>query len=152
MLGAGTILYVSPGAVSDGRLALESLGHQVIVCEGPGDSGRCPLVEDGSCAHVDAADGVVFRLDLDDAYHRQMLRCYREEFGRTGPMHVVVSAGQEQRHAALLEGLPVSIGEIGACLGMLSAQVAMASAARLVLSELAGVAELPAQIPIPWSE
>ena len=83
MFGSGTVLDVNPGATSVEYPALESKGHEVIVCKGPGVSRRCPLVEQGSCALVDAADGVVFRLDLDDPYNRDILRCYREDLGET---------------------------------------------------------------------
>ena len=134
--GSGTILDVNPAAFSDEHLSLEALGHQVLVCPGPGASRRCPLVEDGSCAIVDATDGVVFRLDLDDAYHREMLRCYRQELGEVGPLHVVVRPGQDRLHAALLDGLSVSVGDLGN-LGAISSQVSMASAARHALTELA---------------
>jgi len=127
---AGTILDIAPVGGAEESLRLESVGHRVIVCPGPGEGGHCPLVEDGSCAMVDAADGVVFRLDLDDPYHREMLRCYRGELGEGTPLHVVVQPGQRQRHAGLLNGMSVSVGEIGTDLDRLSAQVVMASAAR----------------------
>ncbi|MBU1492993.1 MAG: hypothetical protein KJ956_03385 [Actinobacteria bacterium] len=148
MFGTGTILDVNPGAPEGEYHDLELLGHQVIICQGPDETRRCPLVENGACAMVDAADGVVFRLDLDDPYHRRMLRCYREQLGRTAPMHVVVAAGQERTHADLLEGLPVSVGEIGSGLGRFSSQVTMAAAARLVLSELATPGRPPGRLPV----
>jgi len=148
--GSGTILDINPAASDDEHFSLETLGHQVLVCPGPGDSRRCPLVEDGSCAIVDAADGVVFRLDLDDAYHRQMLRCYRQELGEVGPLHVVVQSGQDQRHAALLEGLSISVGDLGN-LRTVSSQVSMASAARHALTELADTDRCSAQRSVEWN-
>ena len=60
MPGSATILDVNPAADAEGQAELESCGHEVVVCRGPGEVGMCPLVEDGSCALVDAADGVVF--------------------------------------------------------------------------------------------
>jgi len=135
LFGSGTVLDVNPRATSVEYPALESKGHEVIVCRGPGVSRRCPLVEEGSCALVDAADGVVFRLDLDDPYNRDILRCYREDLGETSPIHIVVAAGQESRHARILSGFVFSVDEIGTGLSGLSSQVAMAAAARIAVTE-----------------
>ncbi len=134
---AGTILDVSPAGGAEERHLLEAMGHRVMVCPGPSEDGRCPLVEDGSCAVVDAADGVVFRLDLDDPYHRQMLRCYHTELGEATPLHVVVRPGHRQCHAGLLEGMSVSVGDVGGALHGFSSQVVMASAARIALADQA---------------
>jgi hypothetical protein len=136
MFDAGTILEVHAGTDGE-REKLEHAGHQVVTCPGPAATGECPLVERGACPMVDAADGVVFRMDLDDPYHREMLRCYRSELGEATPLHVVVEEGQEERFAEDLAGLPVTVGGLGAELPGFSAQVAMAAAARAMLSELA---------------
>jgi hypothetical protein len=133
---SGTILEVHAGADTE-RDSLQDAGHHVITCPGPTAGGGCPLVERGACAMVDAADGVVFRLDLDDPYHREMLRCYRSELGDATPLHVVVREGQQERFADDLAGLPVSVGSLASGLPGFSAQVGMAAAARSMLSELA---------------
>lgn len=149
MSHAGTILDIAPVGGAEERHLLEAMGHRVMVCPGPGDDCRCPLVEDGSCALVDAADGVVFRLDLDDPYHRQMLRCYRSELGDATPLHVVIRPGQRQRHAGLLEGMSVSVGDVGGAIHGLSSQVAMASAARISLADQADPTRRSAGLPCP---
>ena len=152
MSNAGTILDVSPGRSAEERRRLESMGHQIVVCPGPGEGGRCPLVEDGFCPMLEAADGVVFRLDLDDSYHREMLGCYRSELGEGTPLHVVVQPGQRQRHGGLLSGLSVSVGEIGSDLDRLSAEVVMASAARSVLADVTDPSRRSAGLVDPrWS-
>ena len=147
MARRGTILDIAPAGGAEERDLLEAMGHRVMICPGPGDDGRCPLAEDGSCAVVDAADGVVFRLDLDYPYHRQMLRCYRSELGDATPLHVVVRPGQQQRHAGLLEGMSVSVGDVGGALHGFSSQVAMASAARIALVDQADPTRRSAALP-----
>ena len=129
MLGYGTVLDVSPRPSPDDHAALEAMGHEVVVCSGPG-TGVCPLVETGTCALAEAADGVVFRLDLDSPYHRRLLDAYREATGGISPLHVVVEPGSGERHAEFLGDLPVTCGSLGAALDALSSQVSMASAAR----------------------
>jgi len=153
MIGnAGTILDIAPVGGAEERRRLENMGHRVVVCPGPGEGGHCPLVEDGFCAMVDGADGVVFRLDLDDSYHREMLTCYRSELGEGTPLHVVVQPGQRQRHAGLLNGMSVSVGEIGMDMDRLAAQVVMASAARLALTGGCDPSRLSAGLLDPrWS-
>jgi len=147
MARTSTILDIAPAGGAEERHLFEAMGHRVVICPGPGDDGRCPLVEDGSCAVVDAADGVVFRLDLDHPYHRQMLRCYRSELGDATPLHIVVRSGQQQRHAGLLEGMSVSVGDVGAALHGFSSRVAMASAARIALADQADPTRRSASLP-----
>ena len=106
----GTVLDVNPAQVGTDVGELRDLGHPVMICTGPSPGTECPLLENGSCALVDAADGVIFRLDLDIPYHREMLRCYRDLFGSRGPLHVVVTEGDDDRYAALLDGMPYSVG------------------------------------------
>ncbi|MCJ7726805.1 MAG: hypothetical protein MUP76_10515 [Acidimicrobiia bacterium] len=84
---------------------------------------------------VDAADGVVFRLDLDDPYHREMLRCYRARLGEIVPMHIVLKTGQQHRLGRLLDGLPFSIGGLGPGLPGFSSQVSMAAAVRTAFGD-----------------
>ena len=100
----GMILDVTPGD-HEGfeRHLLEGMGHRVEVCHGPGH-GRCPLVEEGTCQFVDDAHGIVFKLDLDRPYHREILELYRSVVGPDTPIAVAVRPGQELTYAALLDG------------------------------------------------
>lgn len=102
----GMILDVTPGD-EEGfeRHLLEGMGHAVEVCHGPGGHDRCPLVEAGTCELVDRAHGVVFKLDLDRGYHREILERYRSTIGAVTPIAVAVRPGQEQTYADLLDGL-----------------------------------------------
>ena len=129
MFGNGTVLDVSPLPSPEDHAALRALGHDVVVCSGPG-TGGCPLVEAGTCPLADSADGVVFRLDLDTPYHRTLLAAYRTATAGTSPLHVVVESGGERRHASVLDGLAVTCGALGAGLPRLSSQVSMAASAR----------------------
>lgn len=101
----GTILDVTPGD-HEGfeRHLLEGMGHQVEVCHGPGGH-ECPLVDEGTCELVDRAHGVVFKLDLDRPYHREILGMYRAAVGEDTPIAVAVQPGQEVTFADLLEGM-----------------------------------------------
>ena len=129
MFGNGTVLDVSPHPSPEDHAALRALGHEVVVCNGPG-SGGCPLLEAGTCALAETADGVVFRLDLDTPYHRDLLAAYRAATGGTSPLHVVVEPGEDRRHARILAGLSVTCGALGPALLGLSSQVSMAAEAR----------------------
>ncbi len=104
----GAILDVTPGD-HEGfeRHLLEGMGHRVMVCHGPGAADYCPLLEEGSCDEVNAAHGVVFKLDLERAYHREILAAYKRTLPPDMPIAVAVQPGQEETYAALLEGLYV---------------------------------------------
>jgi hypothetical protein len=104
----GLILDVTPGD-HEGfeRRLLEGMGHQVRVCHGPGEAGYCPLIEEGACDLVDAAHGVVFKLDLDRDVHREILADYKGRLPDDMPIAVSVQPGQEQTFADLLSGLYV---------------------------------------------
>jgi hypothetical protein len=103
----GVILDVTPGDHEGfDRHLLEGMGHDVMVCHGPGGH-QCPLVEDGVCEMVDAAHGVVFQLDLDREYHRDILATYKRTLPADMPIAVSVQPGQEATYASLLEGLYV---------------------------------------------
>lgn len=108
--GIGMILDVTPGD-HEGfeRRLLEGMGHRVEVCHGPGvgDHTHCPLLEEGTCELIDAAHGVVFKLDLDRDYHRQILRQYKQTLPDDMPIAVAVSPGQESDYAELLDGVYV---------------------------------------------
>jgi hypothetical protein len=101
----GVILDVTPGD-QEGfeRHLLEGMGHAVEICHGPGGHG-CPLVDDGTCELVERAHGVVFKLDLDREYHRDILERYRSVVGPATPIAVAVQPGQEETYAELLEGM-----------------------------------------------
>jgi hypothetical protein len=103
----GVILDVTPGD-HEGfeRHLLESMGHQVTVCHGPGDA-VCPLLEEGACEEVDRAHGVVFKLDLEREYHRRILEQYKRTLPTDMPIAVAVQPGQETTYAGLLDGLYV---------------------------------------------
>lgn len=102
------ILDVTPGD-HEGfeRHLLEGMGHRVEVCHGPEGHGGCPLVTTGTCELVEEAHGVVFKLDLDRPYHREILERYRAVIGRLRPIAVAVHPGQAERYSELLDGLYV---------------------------------------------
>jgi len=102
-----TILIDAPDGSSVDLGFLESLGHPVVVCHGPGEH-ACPIVETGHCTMAEQAHGIVFMLDLDRSEHREILGRYRELLREDLPIGVVVSdRGQASRYADLLEGLRV---------------------------------------------
>ena len=106
--GVGLILDVTPGDHEKfERRMLEGIGHEVRVCHGPGEQEDCPLIEEGSCDLVDAAHGVVFKLDLGREYHRHILGDYKRALPDDIPIAVSVQPGQETTYATLLEGLYV---------------------------------------------
>jgi hypothetical protein len=101
----GMVLDVTPGDHERfERHLLEGMGHKVEVCHGPEGHG-CPLIEDGTCPLVDEAHGVVFKLDLDREYHRQILARYRALLPEGTPIAVAVEPGQEEKYAELLDGV-----------------------------------------------
>jgi hypothetical protein len=102
----GMILDVTPGDHERfERKLLEGTGHRVEVCHGPDNHGECPLIEHGTCEKVEEAHGVVFKLDLDQEYHRRILERYRTTLADDMPMAVAVQPGQEDAYADLLDGL-----------------------------------------------
>lgn len=106
----GMILDVTPGD-HEGfeRRLLEGMGHRVEVCHGPGvgDHTHCPLLEEGTCDLINAAHGVVFKLDLDRDYHRQILQRYKQTLPDDMPIAVAVQPGQDAQFAELLVGVYV---------------------------------------------
>jgi len=106
-LGLGLVLDVTPGDHERfERHLLEGMGHRVEVCHGP-EGHDCPLIEEGTCQLVDAAHGVVFKLDLDREYHRRILARYRATLPEGTPIAVSVEPGQERAYADLLDGIYV---------------------------------------------
>jgi hypothetical protein len=103
----GMVLDVTPGD-HEGfeRHLLEGMGHRVEVCHGP-EGHNCPLLEEGTCELVDQAHGIVFKLDLDREYHRQILARYRMTMPVDAPIAVAVEPGQEREYFELLDGLYV---------------------------------------------
>jgi hypothetical protein len=102
------ILDVTPGDHERfERRLLESTGHEVSVCHGPGGHEGCPLLEEGTCELLTEAHGVVFKLDLDREYHRRILEAYKRTIPADMPLAVGVYPGQERQYADLLEGLYV---------------------------------------------
>jgi hypothetical protein len=102
----GVILDVSPDGAAFDRDLLERFGHPVLVCHGPGEA-VCPLIEDGSCELIESAHGVIFKLDLDRAYHRTILKRYQQLLADDIPIRAVVSPEQAETYAALLAGVQV---------------------------------------------
>lgn len=103
----GLILDVTPGTEAFERSFLERLGHPVLVCHGPGGE-VCPLIEDGSCEMLSAAHGVVFQLDLERQYHRDILQRYIEVLLPADiPLRVVVTEEQAEQYADLLRPVRV---------------------------------------------
>lgn len=133
---SATVLDVGPMEESQ-RGGLEERGHVVISCPGLG-SGSCPLVEGRGCGLVNQAAGIIFRLDLDDPYHRKILQCYRRAPGRTVPIQVHVDDADAQRFADDLEGTTVVTDLTERELDEFSAAVTTADLARRALSDLVG--------------
>lgn len=100
------LLDVLPGIDADFDASfLERTGHDVIVCHGPQDS-PCPLLAEGACAKYDAAHGIVFKLDLDDAQHRQIVTRYRA-LNPDIPIRAIVRAGQAERYPDVVAAVQV---------------------------------------------
>ena len=107
------ILDVNPEASAlDWELDfLTRIETPVIGCCGPDAQGRCPLLRGEPCAKMEAADGVLFQLDLDSAEHRRILARYVKQLDV--PIRVVVTDDQKQRWAHLLELVEVFTPPIG---------------------------------------
>lgn len=90
---------------------LTRIETSVIGCCGPDRVGGCPLLEDKPCAKIEAADGVLFQLDLDRTEHRRLLAKYVRLLDV--PIRVVVSAEQQVRWARLLDLVEVFTPSIG---------------------------------------
>lgn len=99
-------------ADADTRRALSELcldrGLDVTACGGPRrlPEGRCPLVTDGACPFVDAADVVLFDLDLDRADEVAVFDALRVRHP-TLPIVVEVPTAAARRHARRLAGSTV---------------------------------------------
>ncbi len=101
------ILDVTPGDYERfERELLEGMGHRVEICHGP-EGHNCPLLEEGTCELVEQAHGIVFKLDLDNEYHRQILARYRTTIPDDMPIAVAVRKGQLDAYGNELEGLYV---------------------------------------------
>lgn len=111
-----TILDVNPDtdAREWEREFLERLEAHVVSCPGPSERAPCPLLHNRACPKVDAADGVLFQLDLDDADHRNILRAYVDRLDV--PIRVTVKPGQEDRYRDLLGEVEVTTATPGPAL------------------------------------
>jgi hypothetical protein len=89
------------------RSFLERIGHEVVVCHGPGDEGLCPLLAGTGCGKVERAHGIVFALDLDIPQHRAILRRYQEVTRPEVPIRAVVRPGQREKYSDRLAGFDV---------------------------------------------
>ena len=67
--------------------AVERMGVEVRVCEGPAARGGCDLIDDGSCTLVNGADVVVNMLSADDPQDLEVLEAVT---GERRPPAVVV--------------------------------------------------------------
>jgi hypothetical protein len=102
------LIDVVPGREGEfDRSFLESTGHHVVMCHGPGHDELCPLLAGTGCEMVDEAHGIVFALDLDRDQHRAILQRYREVTRPELPIRVVVRPGQRDRYAGLLSEFEV---------------------------------------------
>ena len=90
---------------------LTRIETQTITCCGPDTQGGCPLLQGESCTKIEAADGVLFQLDLDRKDHRQILAKYERLLDV--PIRVVVSPEQQKRWARLLDRVEVFTPPIG---------------------------------------
>lgn len=116
-------------------MALREAGNEVVRCPGPQGS-TCPMVAGTGCALVDGATGIVFDLDLDDAHHREILRCYREHKGPQFPVRVIASAGHQQRHESVLIGVRATECLSPAAIAEFTARVELAGIAQRTLLDL----------------
>lgn len=107
---SGLILDVTPFDEPIDKNLLEKMGHPVEVCHGP-DWGHVCAIVTGDCPMVDAAHGIVFRLDLDRPVHRTILNRYKESVADDVPLVVVVAPGQEAEYADILADVQVWVGE-----------------------------------------
>lgn len=111
-----------PAALDWEQDFLSRIETSVITCRGPEREGGCPLLRREPCAKLEAADGVLFQLNLDRAEHRRILAQYERLLDL--PIRVVVSPEQKLRWAHLLENVEVFTPPIGpAKLDALAAEV-----------------------------
>jgi hypothetical protein len=98
------LLDVSPGEAGEfDRVALERLGHPVVVCHGPSAEAACPLLGGDGCPKFEQAHGIVFKLDLGRDEHRAILRRYRQLARPDVPIRVLVAPADAERYAELLQ-------------------------------------------------
>lgn len=144
-----TILRVGDPDERSSVTVLEASGAAVLECDGPNGS-TCPLVEGQGCSLVDDAAGIVFELDLDDPYNREILRCYRERSGPRTPIQVIASPDRRERHRDSLTGVPVMSEPAVPALANFVDRVELADMARRALSELVGSEPLPRSSRSSW--
>lgn len=123
---SGTILIdASPESAGElEQVLLERLGHPVLLCPGPERGTLCPILAGSFCPKLEAARGIVFRLDLDRPQHRVILERYLRLVPAEVPIRVVATSQQWQRYAGPLAGVQVWLREpIAGDLDGLAAQV-----------------------------
>lgn len=102
------LLDVPPGAAGEfDRAMLERMGHPVHVCHGPPRDASCPLLGGRGCPLFEQAHGIVFKLDLGQDQHREILRRYRELALPDVPIRAVVDPADAERDADLLRDVEV---------------------------------------------
>lgn len=134
---APTVLRVGTEVDSVWARSIDESTTHSTVCGGPAGS-TCPIVEGDGCSLVDDAAGIVFELDLDDAYNREILRCYRTRPGPQIPIQVVAPVDQQDRHRDLLAGTTVTSEVTDRTIGDFIDRVELAALARRALSDLVG--------------
>jgi len=102
------LLDISPGAGQEFEEDfLRKIGHPALVCHGPHEDERCPLLGTNECDKFETAHGIVFELDLEREQHRAILERYRA-LGRDDlPIRVVVTPEQANRYAEVLKDVEV---------------------------------------------
>jgi len=107
------ILDVNPDsdALAWERDFLTRIEASVISCCGPDKDGGCPLLRGEKCGNIQAADGVLFQLNLDRPEHRRILAKYVMQLDV--PIRVTVTPDQEKRWAHLLELVEVVTPPMG---------------------------------------
>ena len=121
---APTILDVNPDPDALGweQDFIGRLEDHVVGCRGPSAIGDCPILRGESCSKIEAADGVLFQLDLDRPDHRGILGRYKKLLDV--PIRVVCAPDQVDRWARLLRGVEVVTPPFGpAALDAFAAEV-----------------------------
>jgi CheY-like chemotaxis protein len=84
--------------------ALDRAGFSVVSCGGPDalPGGVCPVVDGDGCPWIEAADVVLYDLDLDVAKDHEVLQALRRAYPAV-PVVLEVPEATACEHAALLE-------------------------------------------------
>ncbi|MDP9234630.1 MAG: hypothetical protein M3P01_08775 [Actinomycetota bacterium] len=93
------------------RFLEDALEDGALLCQGPGDNQRCPLLTGHDCSLIHQADGIMFELDLDRDEDRDILQRYTEMLDV--PIRVVATPEQLHRYPSLLENVEVVAPPVG---------------------------------------